>query len=109
EYQHGDVVAIVTRDHDFLHEGRSERDEPRPQRSDAGPAAAGQLEVLDQAAVEYQAVLGMLRMFEPQGVAHAVVAFLVECGARELRLPPDPGVMFGPRKRASNFSPAGAS
>ena len=58
---------------------REVRDDPRAQRADVDPRAGRQLEVLAEPAVEEKPASTSSGIDEADGVADAVVAFLVEC------------------------------
>ena len=72
KHQHGDVVAVGAGDHRVAHQRRAMVDELRAQRAGADPGAAGELEVLGEAAVEQQALAGIGGIDELQRVADLV-------------------------------------
>ena len=61
---------------------------PRAQRTDADPGAAGELEILGDAAVEIEAGMKSSGIDRLERVAEFVEAFLVERGRGQLRLAP---------------------
>ena len=68
--------------------GLKQIDKPRPQRTDADPGAAGELEVLGNAAVEIEAGVEIPGIGRPDRIAEFVKALLVEGSRGQLRLPP---------------------
>ena len=71
-------ASAAAGDHDVQRQRRESRQRRLAQGADMHPGAAGELEVLGDAAVEAQALLGMLRVDERSRIAKAEVAFVVE-------------------------------
>src|SRR6202167_1680602 len=72
EKQHADIVAIVAGDHYVADEWREVAEDARTQRADAGPCAAGQFEVLGEAAVEEETFVDVRGIYKFYSVADIV-------------------------------------
>ena len=84
--EQADVVAVVPAHHGVHQQRRGGGERRDPQVADGDEGAGQQLEVLDHAAVEDQALVGIVGVLEPTGVAGAVPAVLVERGGGRVRL-----------------------
>ena len=86
--QRRDFVAVDAGDHDVAHQRRAGRDEARAQRADADPGAAGELEILGNAAVEIEAGVEIVGIGRLERIAEFVKAFFVEGRRGQFRLAP---------------------
>ncbi len=91
EDQKPDLVAVVAGDDGILDHRRAGGDGGDTQRADRNPGAGAELEVLADAAVEFEAARRRRRIREPHRVAGAVEPVFVERGAGEFGLAPVTG------------------
>jgi hypothetical protein len=88
EDQRADLVAIGTGDDDVARIGFELRQQARAQRADIHPGAGGELEVLGDAAVEQQALAGIVGVLELERVTELVEPIGIEGGGGEIALAP---------------------
>ena len=82
--QQPDERTILSGDQRVLHDRRRRSDRVGAQRADMHEGAGGELEVLDDAAGEDDALQGILGIDEHAGIADAVKSFFVERGFRQI-------------------------
>ena len=88
DHQRRHFVTVDACYHHVAHQRRASRDEPRAQRTDADPGAAGELEILGDAAIEIEAGVKIARIRGLDRVPEFIKTFLVERFRCQLRLPP---------------------
>jgi len=108
EDQRADLVAIGSGDDDVARIGSSCASR-RARSGRHSPSAGGQLELLGDAAVEQEPGARIAGVFEFERIAELVEAVFVEGLRREVALTPMPGMMLGPRSRASSLPSLGTS
>ena len=86
--QHGDLVAIQTRDDGILDERSPLGGDSCTERPDTHERARRQLEVFRQSAIEDEPALRMVWIEGLQRVTRAVVALIIEGGSRLFRVAP---------------------
>ncbi len=91
EYQHAQFIAILADEHDVVDVWRARCKHRRTHRSDIDPGAAGEFEILGDAAVETQSQVGLSRIDEHRGIAAAEETFVIEGLAADLGLAPVAG------------------
>src|SRR6185437_15565926 len=104
DHQRRYLVAVDAGNHHIPHQRRASGDKARAERPDTDPRAAGQLEVLGNAAVEIEAGAEIVGIDRLEGVAEFVESFGVERGGGQLRLPPIARRDVGPTRPDFQFA-----
>src|SRR5260370_503851 len=86
----GAVAPILAGDRDVAKMGSEMRDGPRAHRPDADPCPRRKLEILGDAAVEPESLVGIALVDPLQRVAEPIIALLVEGSGGGLRIAPIP-------------------
>ena len=76
--QRAEIDAVRPGQYHIAHIGRESVDDARAQPPGRNPRAGRKLEVFRDASVEQQALAGIVRILERDGVADAVEAFLID-------------------------------